>query len=109
MFTLFVSIPPKFSVSDTVQYFKGYSARKIFLEFPWLKQFELGEKRFWGGHLWSRGYFFRSVGSTTDKAVEFYVKSVKTKNKEKNIILLEIIKTIEQQQRIHISNSYKAN
>src|SRR5450759_3843843 len=68
---LFVSIPPKFSVSDTVQYFKVYSARKIFLEFPWLKQFEVGEKRFWGGHLWSRGYFFRSVGSTTDQAVEF--------------------------------------
>ncbi len=45
---LFVSIPPKFSVSETVQYFKGYSARKIFLEFPWLKQFEIGEKRFWG-------------------------------------------------------------
>lgn len=48
---LFVSIPPKFSVSETVQYFKGYSARKIFLEFPWLKQFEVDEKRFWGGHL----------------------------------------------------------
>ena len=30
---LFVSIPPKFSVSETVRYFKGYSARKIFLEF----------------------------------------------------------------------------
>ena len=43
---LFVSIPPKFSVSQTMQYFKGYSARKIFLEFPWLKQFEVGEKRF---------------------------------------------------------------
>ena len=71
---LFVSIPPKFSVSDTVQYFKGYSARKIFLKFPWLKQFQVGEKRFWGGHLWSRGYFFRSVGSTTDQAVEFYIK-----------------------------------
>jgi putative transposase len=71
---LFVSIPPKFSVSETVQYFKGYSSRKIFLEFPWLKQFEVGEKRFWGGNLWSRGYFFRSVGSTTGKAVEFYIK-----------------------------------
>ncbi len=76
---LFVSIPPKFSVSETVHQFKGYSARKIFLEFPWLKQYEVGEKRFWGGHLWSRGYFFRSVGSTTDEAVEFYIKITQDK------------------------------
>ena len=54
------------------------------MEFPWLKQFEVGEKRFWGGHLWSRGYFFRSVGSTTDQAVEFYIKiSQDKKQREK--------------------------
>ena len=51
------------------------------MEFPWLKQFEVGEKRFWGGHLWSRGYFFRSVGSTTDQAVEFYIKISQDKKK----------------------------
>ncbi len=51
---------------------------------PELKQFEVGEKRFWGGHLWSRGYFFRSVGSTTDQAVEFYIKlSQDKKQREK--------------------------
>ncbi len=76
---LFVSIPPKFSVSETVHQFKGYSARKIFLEFPWLKQYGVGEKRFWGGHLWSLGYFFRSVGSTTDEAVEFYIRITQDK------------------------------
>ena len=54
------------------------------MKFPWLKQFEVGEKRFWGGHLWSRGYFFRSVGSTTDQAVEFYIKiSQDKKQREK--------------------------
>jgi len=37
-----------------------------------------------GGHLWSRGYFFRSVGSTTDQAVEFYIKiSQDKKQREK--------------------------
>lgn len=34
----------------------------------------------WGGHLWSRGYFFRSVGSTTDEAVEFYIKITQGKS-----------------------------
>jgi putative transposase len=71
---IFVLISPRFSVSQVVQYFKGYSARRIFEEYPWLKEYKPGEKRFWGGHLWSRGYFFRSVGSTTDEAVEFYIK-----------------------------------
>ncbi|MFO8109215.1 MAG: hypothetical protein R6U17_01635 [Thermoplasmata archaeon] len=26
------------------------------------------------GKFWSRGYFYRSVGSTTNEAVEFYIK-----------------------------------
>jgi putative transposase len=77
---LFVSIPPKYSVSETVHRFKGYSAYRLFHEFPWLKQYKYGEKRFWGGHLWSRGYFFRSVGSTTDEAVEFYIKITQDKH-----------------------------
>jgi putative transposase len=71
---LFVSIPSNISVSQTVKYFKGISSRKIFQAFPWLRKFEPGKERFWGGHFWSRGYFYRSVGSTTDKAVEFYIK-----------------------------------
>lgn len=71
---LFVSIPSTFSVSQVVKYFKGISSRKMFLAFPWLRLFEVGKERFWGGHFWSRGYFYRSVGSTTDKAVEFYIK-----------------------------------
>jgi len=71
---LFVSIPSTLSISQIVKYFKGISSRKMFLAFPWLKFCEPGRERFWGGHFWSRGYFFRSVGSTTDKAVEFYIK-----------------------------------
>lgn len=71
---LFVSIPPHQSVSNTVKLFKGISSRKMFKAFPWLREYKPGEERFWGGHFWSRGYFYRSVGSTTDKAVEFYIK-----------------------------------
>ena len=71
---LFVSIPSTLSVSEVVKYFKGISSRKMFLAFPWLRIYEAGKERFWGEHFWSRGYFYRSVGSTTDKAVEFYIK-----------------------------------
>ncbi len=32
-----------------------------------------------GRTFWLRGYFFRSVGSTTDEAVEFYIKITQDK------------------------------
>ena len=32
---------------------------------------------------WSRDYFFRSVGSTTDQAVEFYIKISQDKKQRK--------------------------
>jgi hypothetical protein len=56
----------------------------MFKAFPWLREYKPGEERFWGGHFWSRGYFYRSVGSTTDQAVEFYIKLTQNKHlKEK--------------------------
>ena len=53
---------------------KGISAHEVFKKFPWLKVKKFGEKRFWGGQFWSDGYFYRSVGSVTDDAVEFYIR-----------------------------------
>ncbi|MFO8110151.1 MAG: IS200/IS605 family transposase [Thermoplasmata archaeon] len=70
---LFVGIGPNYSVSDTVRNFKSISAREMFGAFEWLKEYKPGEPRFWGGNFWSRGYFYRSVGSTTSEAVEFCI------------------------------------
>jgi len=70
----FVSLRPNQSPSWVVHKLKGRSARKLFKTFPWLKQFDPKDgKRFWGGQFWSDGYFFRSIGSTTDKAIQFYI------------------------------------
>lgn len=65
---LFVGVNPKFSLSNLFQYLKGISARMLFKEFPELKE------ELWGGHLWSRGKFFRSVGSVTDDAIQHYIR-----------------------------------
>jgi len=65
---VFVGFHPTVSVSEVLQAFKGVSARRLFQRFPHLR------RRYWGGHLWSRGKFFRSVGSTTDKAVKHYIE-----------------------------------
>ena len=64
---IFVSLKAWQSPSFAVHKLKGVSASKLYKTFPWLrKYFKRG--------FWSRGYFFRSVGSTTDKAVEFYIR-----------------------------------
>ncbi len=65
---VFLSFKPSVCVSDVFHKLKGVSARRLFQRFPELR------RRYWGGHLWSRGKFFRSVGSTTDKAVKHYIE-----------------------------------
>ena len=69
---LFLEMHPTHSLSKTFQLFKGISARKLFWRFP-----SLG-KKLWGGHLWSRGKFFRSVGAVTSEKVEYYIKESQT-------------------------------
>ena len=64
---VFISLTSWQNPSFAVHKLKGCSAKKLFDTFPWLKKyFKRG--------FWSRGYFFRSVGSTTDEAVEFYIR-----------------------------------
>ena len=46
---IYVSYPPKLSVSEMVRLMKGRSSRKIQEEFP-----QLG-KRYWGKHFWGIG------------------------------------------------------
>ena len=59
-------------MEDHVHLFKGISARKLFWRFPSLK------KKLWGGHLWSKGKFFRSVGAVTSEKVEYYIQESQT-------------------------------
>lgn len=53
---LVVSIPPKYAVSQFMGYLKGKLALRLFDKFPQLR------KRYWGQHLWSRGYCVSTVG-----------------------------------------------
>jgi len=77
---IFVSLKSWQSPAFAVHKLKGASARELFKKFPWLKQKKYGEKRFWGGQFWSDGYFYRSVGSVTDDAVEFYIRVSQDRN-----------------------------
>ena len=68
---LLVSCPPSISVSKLVQYLKGRSSKIIQEEFSLLK------KRYWGQHMWSIGYFCRSVGTITDEIIKEYIENQK--------------------------------
>ena len=53
---MYVKLHPAMSVSKAVQYIKGKLSRKLLSESKDL------QKRYWGQHLWARGYFATTVG-----------------------------------------------
>ncbi len=63
-----VSVPPHLSVSKMMQYIKGKSSYQLQREYPSLK------KRYWGRHLWARGYFCASSGTVTDEMIKAYIE-----------------------------------
>ena len=62
-----VSAPPQWSPSEVMRRIKGRSAKRLFSEFPRLK------KRFWGRHLWARGYFCATSGAMTEEKIKEYL------------------------------------
>ncbi|HBR80943.1 TPA: IS200/IS605 family transposase [Candidatus Uhrbacteria bacterium] len=64
---LYLSVPPKYSISDVLKWLKGDSSVQVFRRFPEIK------KRYWGQHFWARGYFVSTVG-ITDEIIRAYIK-----------------------------------
>jgi len=52
-----------------MQYIKGRSSRMLQDEFPHLK------KRYWGQHLWARGYFCATSGTVTEDMIRQYIEN----------------------------------
>ena len=68
-------IPPKYSVSSVMGYLKGKLALKLF------QRYESLGKKYWGRHLWCRGYCVSTVG-LNEKQIREYVKWQEKKEKE---------------------------
>ena len=66
---ILASCPPSLSPSEIMQYVKGRSSRMLQDEFPHLK------KRYWGQHLWARGYFCATVGAVTEEMIRQYIEN----------------------------------
>ena len=65
---LFIGAKPTYSPSQLLQLFKGYSAYKLFRQFPYLR-----DSYFRKGHFWSAGKFCRSVGNVTADTIKHYI------------------------------------
>ena len=68
---MLLSAPPHLAPAKLVQYIKGRSSRKLQEEFPELR------KRYWGQHLWARGYFCATVGAVDEQTIKAYIENQK--------------------------------
>ena len=65
---MYLSVPPKLSPSKVMQILKGRSAEQLRKKFPKLK------KKYWGLHLWARGYFVSTVG-INEEVIRRYIRN----------------------------------
>ena len=75
---ILLSCPTDLAPSKIVQYLKGRSSHLIQDEYPELK------KKYWGQHLWARGYFCATVGTVTEETVKTYIESQGAREKLDN-------------------------
>ena len=75
---IFVICPPHLAPADVMKWIKGKSSRRLQMEFPKLR------KRYWGQHLWARGYFCASAGTVTDEMIKEYIKAHGSPQDESN-------------------------
>jgi putative transposase len=76
---LVASIPPKYAVSEFMGYLKGKLALRLF------QQYESLGRRYWGRHLWSRGYCVSTIGLDEEK-IRKYVQWQEQQEKQAEVV-----------------------
>ena len=79
---LLLSCLTTLSPSQIAQYLKGRSSHLLQDEFPELK------KRYWGQHMWARGYFCGTVGAVDEETIRQYIES-QGNEEEKNFTITD--------------------
>lgn len=64
----FVSAPPKLSITDIMKYLKGITGRKLFQEYPELRD------NLWKGELWNHSYYVETIGSVSEENIKRYIE-----------------------------------
>ena len=76
---MILSIPPKYAVSSVIGFLKSKLALRVLKEYP-----QLRKSRYWGNHLWSRGYCVTTVG-IDEEMIKKYVKWQGAKEKRNEV------------------------
>jgi len=64
----FVSAHPKIAPSYIVKMLKGISGRKLFLEYPEIKE------QLWKGQIWNNSFYLETVGSVSESTIRQYIE-----------------------------------
>jgi len=64
----FITAPPKLSVTIIVKYLKGITGRKLFEQFPEIKD------KLWKGQLWNHSYYCETIGSVSEENIKRYIE-----------------------------------
>ncbi len=65
---VYVRAPPHLAPAQMMPWIKGRSSRRLQQEFAELR------RRYWGQHLWARGYFCATSGTVTDEIIREYIE-----------------------------------
>ena len=64
----FITAPPKLSITDIVKYLKGISGRKLFMEYPDIRN------SLWKGQLWNHSYYVETIGHISEETIRKYIE-----------------------------------
>ena len=66
---MYLSMHPNITPAKAVMCLKGKSSRKLQMQYDELR------KRYWGQHLWARGYFASTIGEINDAVIRAYIEN----------------------------------
>lgn len=75
---MLLSCPTNLSPAQIMQYLKGRSSHLLQDEFPEIK------KKYWGQHMWARGYFCGTVGQVDQETIRRYIETQGKQEEEDN-------------------------
>ena len=76
---LFLSVPPKYSPSQVMKVLKGKSAERM------MRRHEELRKKYWGQHMWARGYFVSTVGIDEETIKKYIAEQEEEEKKEEQL------------------------
>ena len=78
---MYLSVPPKYSPAQVMKILKGKSAEYLRRDFPELA------KKYWGLHIWARGYFVSTVGIDSATIQKYVKEQVDSQMREEQLAL----------------------